>query len=254
MCRNAWCLGTVVDVVSDLLRSLADGEQVQHALCVRLGAELDAAAVAYVQFDVSDQEVTLTCWPHTVDVLRLKVVVDHLPSTFPQLLPHLRSATGPTCLSESVEPQMWRGSIGALLLWEVLQCQDLAQLTLVSRRDLLRLIVIAGRRNFSSAEMHLLAAVQAPLSMVDLLVHPTGAEEPHELAPATARLSPLTPREVEVLTLVSEGLLARTIAARLAVSDRTVHKHLGNVYRKLDTHDRLLAVRRAESLGLLSRG
>ena len=57
-----------------------------------------------------------------------------------------------------------------------------------------------------------------------------------------------------MLTLVSEGLLARTIAARLAVSDRTVHKHLGNVYRKLDTHDRLLAVRRAESLGLLSRG
>jgi DNA-binding NarL/FixJ family response regulator len=35
------------------------------------------------------------------------------------------------------------------------------------------------------------------------------------------------------------------------VSERTVHKHLGNVYMKLDAHDRLLAVRRAESLGLL---
>ena len=51
--------------------------------------------------------------------------------------------------------------------------------------------------------------------------------------------------------MVGDGLLARSIAQRLDVSERTVHKHLGNVYRKLDVHDRLLAVRRAESLGLL---
>jgi DNA-binding NarL/FixJ family response regulator len=51
--------------------------------------------------------------------------------------------------------------------------------------------------------------------------------------------------------MLGEGLLARSIAQRLDVSERTVHKHLGSVYRKLDAHDRLLAVRRAESLGLL---
>jgi DNA-binding NarL/FixJ family response regulator len=45
--------------------------------------------------------------------------------------------------------------------------------------------------------------------------------------------------------------MARSMAQRLEVSERTVHKHLGNLYRKLDAHDRLLAVRRAEVLGLL---
>ena len=61
----------------------------------------------------------------------------------------------------------------------------------------------------------------------------------------------LTAREREVLALLGEGLLARSIAARLDVSERTVHKHLGNIYSKLDAHDRLLAVRRGESLGLI---
>ena len=61
----------------------------------------------------------------------------------------------------------------------------------------------------------------------------------------------LTTRELEVLRMLANGLLARTMALRLGVSERTVHKHLGNVYAKLDVHDRLLAVRRAESLGLL---
>lgn len=61
----------------------------------------------------------------------------------------------------------------------------------------------------------------------------------------------LTSREIEVLRMLSDGLLARTIARRLGVSERTVHKHLGNLYAKLDVHDRLLAVRRAESLGLI---
>ena len=35
------------------------------------------------------------------------------------------------------------------------------------------------------------------------------------------------------------------------VSERTVHKHLGSVYRKLDAHDRLLAVQRGQLLGLI---
>lgn len=64
--------------------------------------------------------------------------------------------------------------------------------------------------------------------------------------------APLTERELEVLALLADGLLARSIAQRLAVSERTVHKHLGNVYRKLDAHDRLLAVARGRELGLLA--
>ena len=62
---------------------------------------------------------------------------------------------------------------------------------------------------------------------------------------------PMTTRELEVLVLLSEGHLARSIAARLDVSTRTVHKHLGSVYRKLGVHDRLVAVRTAQQAGLI---
>lgn len=51
--------------------------------------------------------------------------------------------------------------------------------------------------------------------------------------------------------MMAEGMLATTIASRLDVSPRTVHKHLGNVYRKLGVHDRMLAVRQGQILGLV---
>jgi DNA-binding CsgD family transcriptional regulator len=38
----------------------------------------------------------------------------------------------------------------------------------------------------------------------------------------------------------------------MEVSPRTVRKHLGNLYRKMDVHDRLMAVERARALGLLA--
>ncbi|MGV0777982.1 helix-turn-helix domain-containing protein [Mycolicibacterium elephantis] len=65
------------------------------------------------------------------------------------------------------------------------------------------------------------------------------------------RCSAVTEREVEVLRLLSEGLIARSIAHRMSVSERTVHKHLENLYQKLDVHDRLSAVIRGQQLGLL---
>jgi DNA-binding NarL/FixJ family response regulator len=77
------------------------------------------------------------------------------------------------------------------------------------------------------------------------------AEQSRAAADAAAALN-LTSREVEVLQLLSEGLLARTIAARLGLSPRTVHKHLSNVYTKLGVHDRLVAVSFARERGLIS--
>ncbi|MEU9982035.1 LuxR C-terminal-related transcriptional regulator [Streptomyces sp. NPDC050856] len=61
----------------------------------------------------------------------------------------------------------------------------------------------------------------------------------------------LTPRETAVLLTLAEGLPATGMARRLGVSVRTVHKHLQNLYRKLDTVDRLSTVLRAQELGLL---
>lgn len=67
-------------------------------------------------------------------------------------------------------------------------------------------------------------------------------------AVATAHM---TDRELQVLGLLAEGLLATSIASRLQLSPRTVHKHLGNIYRKLGVHDRLVAVSIARLQGLV---
>lgn len=53
------------------------------------------------------------------------------------------------------------------------------------------------------------------------------------------KISTLTPREREVVTLVSEGLKNRDIGARLFISETTVTHHLTSVYAKLDLSDRL---------------
>lgn len=60
----------------------------------------------------------------------------------------------------------------------------------------------------------------------------------------------LTVRERAVLRLLIDGLTAQSIADRLGVSPRTVHRHLGNLYRKLDVKDRLQAALLAHRLGL----
>jgi DNA-binding NarL/FixJ family response regulator len=62
----------------------------------------------------------------------------------------------------------------------------------------------------------------------------------------------LSPRELEVLTLLTEGHSNRDIAASLYISSGTVKRHLTNIYGKLGASTRLEAVRKAQQLGILS--
>lgn len=61
-------------------------------------------------------------------------------------------------------------------------------------------------------------------------------------------ISYLSPRELEVLELMAEGLSNSAIAARLFLTDRGVEKHVTSIFHKLrlpvanDTHRRVLAV------------
>ncbi len=62
----------------------------------------------------------------------------------------------------------------------------------------------------------------------------------------------LTPREVEVLELLAEGLPNKGIAARLGISDQTVKFHVAAISSKLGAVNRTDAVRRAVRRGLIS--
>jgi DNA-binding NarL/FixJ family response regulator len=61
----------------------------------------------------------------------------------------------------------------------------------------------------------------------------------------------LTPREHEVLVMISSGLTMRQMASRLGISPRTVETHVAKLYRKLGVRTRVQAVSRAISLGLV---
>ena len=71
-------------------------------------------------------------------------------------------------------------------------------------------------------------------------------EERLGAASAVERASlPLTAREREVLRWVAAGKTDRDIAAILAISPRTVHKHLQRIYEKLGVETRTAAAMRA---------
>jgi DNA-binding NarL/FixJ family response regulator len=59
-----------------------------------------------------------------------------------------------------------------------------------------------------------------------------------------SELTSLTPREEEILTLLSKGFASKEIAEKLAVSYETVRDHLKRIYNKLHVHSRLEAVAR----------
>src|SRR5687767_1611696 len=56
---------------------------------------------------------------------------------------------------------------------------------------------------------------------------------------------PLTPREQEILQLMSEGLPNKAIASRLSISERTVTTHVANIYSKLHVNNRVSAIQEA---------
>ena len=59
----------------------------------------------------------------------------------------------------------------------------------------------------------------------------------------SAEAGGLTPRELEVLALVAQGMTNAQVAGRLYLSPRTVNRHLNSVYRKLGVGSRTAAVR-----------
>ena len=62
---------------------------------------------------------------------------------------------------------------------------------------------------------------------------------------------PLSPREIEVLGTLAEGLANKNIAARLGISEHTVKTHVASILAKLDADSRAEAVAIGARLGLI---
>ena len=106
------------------------------------------------------------------------------------------------------------------------------------------------------------AQLQAAVSAAaqGLIVFPTSAQSwLQERTPLTTAIAqrvgpeePLTPREQEVLELVSQGLSNKLIARRLMISEHTVKFHLSSLSTKLGASTRTEAVRKGLNHGLIA--
>ncbi len=70
-------------------------------------------------------------------------------------------------------------------------------------------------------------------------------------ADAETPIDALSPRELEVLLLISDGLSNIDIAERLEISVKTVDRHRENIMRKLQIHNRIDLVKYAIREGLI---
>ena len=61
----------------------------------------------------------------------------------------------------------------------------------------------------------------------------------------------LTPREIEIVKMIAQGLRNRAIAERLSISEGTVKIHLHNVYEKVGVGGRLALMLHAQRTGLV---
>jgi ATP/maltotriose-dependent transcriptional regulator MalT len=76
-------------------------------------------------------------------------------------------------------------------------------------------------------------------------------DQPIQMTATAHMVEPLSEREMDVLKLLAQGCTDKKIAESLVIARETVHKHLKNIYGKLDVHSRTEAALRARELGIL---
>jgi DNA-binding NarL/FixJ family response regulator len=86
------------------------------------------------------------------------------------------------------------------------------------------------------------AAVDALLSVARAASRPRAGAADHQA---------LTPREIEILNLLAEGLGNKAIAPRLGISEHTVKFHLASIFTKLGVSTRTEAVTMGARLGMV---
>lgn len=229
--RNAHALDCVRELL-DLDESSSQWLTGRLVLC-RFGADLaEANAAGHIRFQRDDAVANWCVWQRD-------------------------SPARPTLERQQEQPlpdgkDWWTVSATRRHVYDALGVGHLAELPLRTAPSSPSLMVLRRTQQFDTIDSDVLVASRATLLLIETLIDRLFPPLTTAAGLNADYAMVLTAREREVLEMLSYGLLARSIAARLQVSERTVHKHLGSLYRKLDAHDRLLAVKRAQSLGLLT--
>jgi len=102
----------------------------------------------------------------------------------------------------------------------------------------------------------MVAAIQGSLAGL-VVIHPDALESLVAATDAEGQSEPdasdqlLTPREIEVLGMIAEGLGNKEIASKLGISDHTVKFHISSIFAKLGAANRADAVTRGIRQGLI---
>ncbi|GAA5020057.1 hypothetical protein GCM10023335_49360 [Streptomyces siamensis] len=153
----------------------------------------------------------------------------------------------------------WSASRTAGLLGEIMDLDHVLAIPLPrSKTPVTGCLIYRSGADFTDDQVRVARQLQPLLAAVDeqrqlleswqRLAVPDASAGPCG-APSAA--GALTPRETTVLLLLVDALTASAIGRRLGISERTVHKHIENIYRKLGTRDRISTVLRAQRLGLV---
>ncbi|HYW50856.1 MAG TPA: LuxR C-terminal-related transcriptional regulator, partial [Gemmatimonadaceae bacterium] len=114
-----------------------------------------------------------------------------------------------------------------------------------------------GHDDQAITELHLAIELLTPIDAAHELARATMLRAELSTTPSSAPAPPraagvtLTARECDVLRLIADGLGNPAIAARLGISEHTVHRHVANMLVKLGVPSRSAAVASATRLGLL---
>lgn len=205
---------------------VADDPLARAGLAMLLGAEPDLEIMA--QMSLADwladlqTEAAFNSWPdQALDGVIWDVgweSVGPLPDEEPFPLPVVALLP-----DETAVPQLWSLGIHSML-----------------QRDATPASIVAALRT----AMQGVAALD-PIFVTAVLADP---DPTHNQELDTVEL---TPREMDVLHLLAEGLTNKTIAHQLAISDHTVKFHVNAILSKLNAQSRTEAVVQATRLGLL---
>jgi PAS domain S-box-containing protein len=86
--------------------------------------------------------------------------------------------------------------------------------------------------------------------LIDARERPTSALE-EEVQSTNGRSPSLTPRQLQILNKLGEGVPAKVIARELGLSETTVRNHIRAILLELDCHSQLAAVAKARKLGVI---